>query len=383
MNKQKIILGSLVVMTIFVALAGSCLAQEDPIVEVQKYNRAIHIMVMLLVGFGFLMAFVRGYGKSALTATLLLVSVGIPLYIIINSMGVFGHTDIDIDRLILAEFAAASLLISAGAVLGRLKMPQYMFMAVLFIPFYMLNEWILLDAGLGIIQTGAIADTGGSIVIHAFGALFGLGVIMTMTTEKEYKMDIPTDATSDRFSLLGTMMLWVFWPSFCAALVPVTDVPQVAIAVILALCGSTLATYFMSVLLRRKIAVADIANATLAGGVAIGATCDFASYPIAIIIGVLAGTLSTYGYAVIQPRLHGYLKGIDTCGVSNLHGMPGIMGGVAAIFVVAGLDIGAQLSAIGITIGIALGSGFFVGKIISAMGTRLMPYDDTEEFLEE
>jgi len=285
MNRRSFIVASLVVMTLFVALAGSCLAQEDPVVEVQKYNRAIHIMVMLLAGFGFLMAYIRGYGKSALTATLLLVSVGIPLYILINSTGLFGHTEIDIDRLILAEFAAASLLIATGAVLGRLKMPQYMFMAVLFIPFYMLNEWILLDAGLGLFQEGAIADTGGSIVIHAFGALFGLGIILTMTTEKEYKKSIPTDATSDRFSMLGTMLLWVFWPSFCAALVPVGDVPQVAINVILALCGSTLATYFMSVFLRKKLEIADIANATLAGGVAIGATCDFATMPVAVIIG--------------------------------------------------------------------------------------------------
>jgi len=50
------------------------------LVDVQKYNRAIHIMAMLLVGFGFLMVFVRRYGHSAVTATYLLVSLGLPLY---------------------------------------------------------------------------------------------------------------------------------------------------------------------------------------------------------------------------------------------------------------------------------------------------------------
>ena len=39
------------------------------ITDDQHYNRAIHIMAMLLVGFGFLMVFVRKYGRSALTAT--------------------------------------------------------------------------------------------------------------------------------------------------------------------------------------------------------------------------------------------------------------------------------------------------------------------------
>ena len=97
----------------------------DSIVEVQKYNRAIHVMAMLIAGFGFLMVFIRKYGRSALTATYLLVSVAVPLYILKDSLGILGSTNIEIDRLILAEFAAASLLISAGAPLGRLKMGQY------------------------------------------------------------------------------------------------------------------------------------------------------------------------------------------------------------------------------------------------------------------
>jgi ammonium transporter Rh len=39
------------------------------ILEVQKYFRSIHIMAMLLVGFGFLMVFVKKNGRSAITAT--------------------------------------------------------------------------------------------------------------------------------------------------------------------------------------------------------------------------------------------------------------------------------------------------------------------------
>ncbi|KKK61887.1 hypothetical protein LCGC14_3009850, partial [marine sediment metagenome] len=224
-------------------------------------------MAMLLVGFGFLMVFVKNYGRSAITATFLLVSVAIPLYFLKDSLGILGGTDIDIDRLILAEFAAASLLICAGAVLGRLKMFQYLILGLLFIPSYAVNEWILLEGGLGLVKEGLFVDTGGSIIIHAFGALFGFGAIITMTTLKEFGSTIESDATSDRFSLLGSMVLWMFWPSFCAALVAPADVPGTAINVILALCGSTLATYFASVRLRRKISAADIANAALTCGV--------------------------------------------------------------------------------------------------------------------
>ena len=92
---------------------------QPAVEEVQQYNRAIHIMAMLLVGFGFLMVFVKKYGRSAITATYLLVATALPLYFLMNHSGFLGHaTTSDIQRLILAEFAAASLLICAGALLG-------------------------------------------------------------------------------------------------------------------------------------------------------------------------------------------------------------------------------------------------------------------------
>ncbi len=352
----------------------------ESVINVQKYNRAIQIMAMLLVGFGFLMVFVKKYGRSAVTATYLLVSVSLPLYILADSRGWFGEPATDIDRLILAEFAAASLLISAGAALGRLKMGQYILLGILFIPGYMFNEWIVLDNGFGLIASGAFKDTGGSIVIHAFGAIFGLGMILTMTTKEEMVLEIESDATSDRFSLLGSMVLWLFWPSFCAALVAPELVPLTATNVILALSGATIATYFTSVILRGKISAADMANAALAGGVAIGSTCDTASPGAAFVIGILAGALSTFGFAVLQSKVEALIKGIDTCGVMYLHGLPGLMGGIAAIFVIDGISAGTQLTGIGITIVVAITSGFISGKIVSILGRRTYPYNDSEEF---
>lgn len=353
------------------------------VVDVQKYNRSIHIMAMLLVGFGFLMVFVKKYGRSAVTATFLLVSVAIPVYFLVNSLGLLGEPEeIEIERLILAEFAAASLLICAGAVLGRLKMIQYMVLGIFFILCYMLNEWIVLGGGLGIIK-GGFADTGGSIVIHAFGALFGLGVAKTMTTKKELDEPIESDATSDRFSMLGSMVLWLFWPSFCAALVSPEQIPHTVVNVVLALCGATVATYFASIVLRGgKISIADIANAALAGGVAIGSTCDHANHPTAFVIGILGGVLSTFGFAVIQDKLQRITKSVDTCGVLNLHGWPGLMGGIAAIFVVDGISKSTQIKGIAISIVLALITGYITGKILSAFGTRTQAYDDCEEFVE-
>lgn len=364
-------------------VAGESMAPalSSGITDDQRYNRAIHIMAMLLIGFGFLMVFVRKYGRSALTATFMLVSISLPLYMLGNVLQLGGQTP-EIERLILAEFGSASLLIAAGAVLGRLKMQQYILLGLLFVPFYMLNEWIVLQGGLGLIKAGSVVDTGGSIVIHAFGAVFGLGVALTMTTKQEFEKIIESDSTSDRYSMLGSMMLWVFWPSFCAALVPPDKMPHTVVNVILALCGSTLTTYLVSVSFRKKISIADIANAALAGGVAIGSTCADANHTLAVFIGIMAGGLSTFGFAVIQERQQKLMKIIDTCGVTNLHGIPGLMGGIAALPIIKGLRMESQLMGIIITIAVAFLTGLITGKILPLLGRKLEPYDDADEFLD-
>lgn len=383
MTKKIVVLAAmlgLVLLSVVTATAAHAHGDLEAVVDVQIYNRAIHIMAMLLVGFGFLMVFVRGYGLSALTATYMMVALALPGYYLLKSSGWFGHPAAGVEGLVLTEFAAASLLICAGAVLGRLKMWQYMVMALLFLPAYMVNEWILLEGGWDLVAPGAMVDTGGSIVIHAFGALFGLGVAVSMTHRRDRDVAVESDATSDRFSLLGSMVLWVFWPSFCGALVAPELIPATVMNVVFALCGSTLLTYFATVLLRRGIDAADIANATLAGGVAIGSTCDKVSLPVAFAIGAVAGFVSTFGFAVIQEKLQKGLRLVDTCGVSNLHGIPGLLGGLAALVFVGGIDKGAQLLGIIITVVVAVVTGLAAGRILALTGHRDRPYEDAEEF---
>ena len=72
-----------------------------------------------------------------------------------------------------------------------------------------------------------------------------------------------------------------------------------------------------------------IQNSTLAGGVAIGSAANLSLSPGgALGIGIFAGILSTIGYIHIQPALEATANLRDTCGVHNLHGMPGILGGL-------------------------------------------------------
>lgn len=353
--------------------------QYSTIFDTLKYERSIHILAMLLVGFGFLMTFVRNHGYTSLTATFLVVSIAIPMYVIIKSFGgeSFAKSTISIDTLIYAEFAAASLLIAIGAPLGRLKMDQYIIMGLLFVPAYIFNEWLLLDSGM----FKGFLDTGGSIVIHAFGAYFGLGVVASTLSKFKKNPVCENTPNSNQFSLLGSMILWIFWPSFTSAIVAPERVVLTAINTIFALCGATLATYIFTKLIRGKIEIEDIANAALAGGVAIGSTCDMTTPGYAMLIGIAAGALSVIGYSIIAPKLEKVIRGADTCGINNLHGMPGILGGLVAVFITG--NVGTQLLAIVINVVIAFACGRITGSLISLLGKKEETYNDKDEFFVE
>ena len=351
--------------------------------EVQQYNFAIHILAMLLVGFGFLMVFVQRYGYSATTGTYLVVAVGLPVYFILRSLGWLTTEAVpmhSIKALLLAEFAVASALIATGAVLGRVRLHQYALLALVMVPLYMLNEWLVLDGGLGI--TKGFVDSAGSIIIHAFGAYFGLGLAVALTRSQHLNKEIPGDTISNRFAMIGSMVLWLFWPSFCCAVVPPEQVAATAVNTILALCGATVATCVCSALFNRhKMMIGDIANAALAGGVAIGAVCNVVSAPTALLIGTVAGALCVLGYAVIQAKIRNVFKVVDTCGVHNLHGMPGLLGGLVAILVIPGIAK-AQLIGIAVTVALALMGGLIAGFLLRATGNKLKIYEDHEEFIQ-
>lgn len=342
-----------------------------------SYARSIHILAMLLLGFGFLMVFLRGHEFTTLTATFLAVSISIPVYLLVKSFLPGEFEVMNISGFLYAEFAAASLLICMGAVLGRLKMDQYFVLSILFTVAYIFNEWLLLESGL----FEGFLDTGGSVAIHAFGAYFGLGVVATTAKKFQDKPGPKTNKVSNEFCLLGSMVLWLFWPSFTSAVVAPELGYSTVLNTVLALCGSTLATYVFSKLIRGKIEVEDIANAALAGGVCIGSTCSTANPGFAMVIGICAGTLSTLGFAIIAPKVCKLIRGTDTCGVHNLHGMPGLLGGLFGIAITG--NVGVQVGAVVATVVVGLVLGRVCGAILGLFGTKEVPYSDEGDFLLE
>ncbi|NWZ48123.1 RHBG protein, partial [Haliaeetus albicilla] len=290
------------------------------------------IQVMLVVGLGLLLTFLPRYGLSVLTHNFLLLNFSTQWALVLQGLlhrFHHGWVHLDLRNLLTAEFAAVTVLISVGAVLGRTSPCQLLVMATCEIPVYLASEWAIITC-LGVL------DVGGTITIHVFSCYFGLGVSKALfgAAHRPVHPKETTTPHSDLLSLVGTLILWVFWPSFVAVLCQPGDAQHRAILnTFLAMSASAVTTVVASSLLERdsKLSPGHLQNGSLAGGVAIGAVADMAVPPVAALaLGSLSAMACILGFKFLTPLLARNLTLWDQCGIHNLHGLPGILGGAAS-----------------------------------------------------
>jgi len=295
--------------------------------DAELYPMFQDVHVMMLIGFGFLMTFLKRHGFGSVGFNFLLTVYVIQWALLVNGWfagigGDGGKIQLSLHSFLHADFAVAAILISFGAVLGVTSPTQLLVMATLEVVFY--NVSIYVTNGF------KLSDVGGSVVIHMFGAYFGLAASFVLGKFSPSKGEKEGSVYhSDIFAMIGTLFLWLFWPSFNAGPATGNDRHRAIINTIMSLSACTSTTFAMSSLLSKenKFDMVHIQNAAIAGGVAMGASADFIVQPYgALLIGTVAGILSVVGYVYIQPALERAIGLHDTCGVHNLHGMPGILG---------------------------------------------------------
>lgn len=312
----------------------------------------------------------------------------------------WGKIEITMETLVDADFTAGSILIAFGGVLGKLNFMQYLVMATFQAFFYSIAY------GLGLGYLGAV-DVGGSMYIHTFGAYFGLAASLALKGKVKDFSKCASNYTSNLFAFIGTLFLWMYWPSFNAA--PQSGAAQFRAIVntYLSLTASCLMVFLLSPFLRDgKLHPEYVLNATLAGGVMIGNSADLITQPwAALLIGCCAGTLSIMGFHYLNAFLHAKLGLHDTCGIHYLHGMTGFMGGIiGAIFagsakqeelgdsllilyprrqtISANMQGCYQLAALAIVVAIAISSGFLTGLLlrIPIFSQLQTAFDDKEKW---
>merc|ERR550532_2348825 len=352
----------------------------------------------MFVGFGYLMTFLRWYGLGAVGLTMLVTALGLQVAMLVEPLFEGKKSfHIDLMAMIVGNFAVAAFLISFGGLIGKVNPSQLVVLVTFECIFYCANKVLLLTKMLEIV------DCGGTMGIHMFGAYFELAALKVIGLPKNLDKE-KSSTVSDVFSLIGTTFLWLYWPSFVAAEIkPGTVESEIALTnTVLALLGSTIATFIVSAgLSGRMLRPVDIQNATLAGGVCIGATANLNLGPFgAVFIGCMAGLLSTFGFCKVQETLLEKLDLHDSCGIHNLHGMPSVLGGVISVVVPLFLaeengarkpgEPGKQALGVMGTLVVSIVTGAITGLVMKALkDEKASSFDDSEywevakDFLED
>ncbi|CAI5718406.1 unnamed protein product [Peronospora destructor] len=230
------------------------------------------------------------------------------------------------------DFAAGAVLISFGAVLGKTTPTQLIWMTCLEIIFYSINEYI-------VVEELQVTDAGGSMVIHTFGAFFGLAVTVVLgVPSSDEQVHNTSRYNSDVFSMIGTLFLWMYWPSFNSTLVSEDGFQKerAIMTTVLSIAASCASAFAATKVLSysKKFDMVHLQNATLAGGVATGTCCNLAISPAVVItVGLVVGIASVVSYILVTPRLEQQMRMSDTCGIFNLHAMPSLVGGFAGALI--------------------------------------------------
>ncbi|NWI21946.1 RHBG protein, partial [Crypturellus soui] len=217
-----------------------------------------------------------------------------------------------------------AVLVSVGAVLGRGNPLQLLLLALLEVPVFSANEYVLLHV-LG------VSDNGGSLTVHTFGAYFGLTLSRSLRQHRADEREQRDAGDSpDVLAAVGIVCLWIFWPGFVStAAVPAGVEPWAELNTYLAMAASTLATFVVSPLLRRDGTawMSQVQDATVAGAVAMGMAGEMLFAPFgALVAGFLAGLIPPLSSRFLAPILCQKLSIQDARSIHGAHGVPGILG---------------------------------------------------------
>lgn len=293
--------------------------------------------VMMLIGFGFLMAFSKSFSWSSVTYTFFINALIIQLYILLSAFWQRAVIDgfnaqnyyiyINERTFTYALHASASMFVCMGAFIGRVGPLELLIISLVHIFVYTVNEVICIN------QIRAY-DVGGGMTVHIFGAYAGVTASLILNASSRPTSKPKSSYFANLFALIGALFLWMFFPSFNFGYgysVSGTQYTQTQIVTntIISLTGSCIATFVTSAYLKEKFTMSHILNATISGGVVMGSVAGIIVHPsAAITIGFLIGIVSTVALHYLTPYLEKKFGLFDSCGVHSTFGLPGLIGGI-------------------------------------------------------
>ena len=349
MNVKAIMGLAVVALAGIISLAlfsGSAVAESyatplaDVAAETHMFVKNIMIWFMLML-VAFLMIFIKKYEWGVALAVLVSAAGAFIVYLALAPFvfdltlgGSIPYEEVwNQELMLMGVICAITVVIAIGCFLGKLKMWQYFLVGLLFAPVFLLVEWVMfvgLEDWLGY----AASDAGGSMLVHMAAAYFGLGVAIALREKRAFNEPMYTTTHSVSFVWLAAMLLWVLWPSFVTALLPMDMVFWGMMVCYMGGIGSILSAWLVCTIIQKKVNPLIYTYAMLAGPVAIGAPLLMLGPWAALLVGLVAGAVSALSFIYLQPFLCAKLKTLDVMGVHNLHGVAGWIGVVVSVIAI-------------------------------------------------
>jgi Amt family ammonium transporter len=232
-----------------------------------------------------------------------------------------------------AMFAAITPALIIGAVAERMKFSAVMLFSFLWtiLVYYPVAHavWGATGDFSGIANADAAfkaADFAGGIVVHMTSGWSALLLCILVGPRAGFGKR-PMTPHSMVLCVIGTGLLWAGWYGFNAGSALAADgiAVQAFLTTTLGAATATLAWAVIEKLHRGKISVLGLCSGAIAGLATVTNAAGFVSGGSAVLIGLLAGSISYWACSVLKPKF-GYDDALDTFGV---HGIGGTIGALA------------------------------------------------------
>ncbi|RLV64019.1 hypothetical protein DV515_00017677 [Chloebia gouldiae] len=207
-----------------------------------SYPELQDVTHMVIFGFGFFLMVLRRYGFSSTGFNFFLVVLGVQCSMLAEDVLVFirgQQNQVGMESLAKAVVSTTAVVISTGAVLGKANPVQLIVMTLVELIFFHVSRCInrtLLE----------VPEPLTVMHVHLFGAYFGLALTSRFPEPPPGLDKNRSTPKSELFSVLGTVFVWVFWPSFNSILAD--SKKKAVLNTYLALAVSAVAAFMLSAL---------------------------------------------------------------------------------------------------------------------------------------
>ena len=369
------------------------------------------INIMAFVGFGMLHTLTQGNTWTSIAFDILSIVLSFQISLFFNLIFENAFKEswkngvLNFDTFIKAIFNSCAILVSLGAVHGKISHIQYLVLII--------SETILSSLNLKLCDVKLkIIDTGGGLYIHTFGALFGIAIYIVLFRSKKKRARLSaynraniTNYLSNITCFVGVLFILNYLPSFNSGLALSDDGRyRAAINTYFSIIGSIVMSFIITgFIYNGKFIYEYILFGSFSGGIIISTCCSVClDHWAALLIGMLCGLICIILFKYLN-ELFLELGYYDIYNIIIVHGIPGILGAFISSMFLSDLDhrvdnyynillkdmertnraqAGIQIAAIFITCAISFVGGITVGFLIkvSRCGKIKEYFDDNEFF---